>query len=132
MANESAKVEYLDASQNARHYLTLRFTHLTIYVALTGALMNVLFARSTIDAPLMAVGVKLAGLLATVLYWVLQERTMAYWYVFVNRATELEKELGFEQYTLRPKPGPISSRWTIRMFFLALAVFWLVALIVAP
>lgn len=38
----SPKDEYMDASSNVRHWSTLRFAQLTIYIALMGGLLNLL------------------------------------------------------------------------------------------
>ena len=45
-----ARDEYLDASANARQYITLRFAELTIFMTATGAIMAVSF--SAVAAPL--------------------------------------------------------------------------------
>ena len=60
----------------------------------------------------------------TLLFWIHQERTMMYWNHFVRRAAELEEELGFRQYSNRPKAGLISSSMAMRVFFILLALFW--------
>jgi hypothetical protein len=72
---------------------------------------------------------KIGGLLATLLFWVHQERTMAYWNHFVQRAADLEKELGFKQYSTRPRAGILSSFKAMRLLFIVLALFWIVALV---
>lgn len=127
MSEGNARDEYLDASSNVRHWSTLRFAQLTIYIALTAGLLNILYARA---APVgrTAVAIEVAGLLTTVLYWVLQERTMLYWYAFVRRAAEIEPALGFRQYLSRPRSGPFSSSNAMRGLFLVMALFWLASL----
>ncbi len=46
MAETDLKDEYLDVSDNIRHWNTLRFAELTIYVALTGAPLNAIIEKS--------------------------------------------------------------------------------------
>ena len=96
MATSDLKDEYLDASDNIRHWNTLRFAELTIYIALTGALLNTIIGRSPPLPQAVSIPAKIAGVLVTILFFVLQERTMLYWYNFVERAADLEKELGFQ------------------------------------
>ena len=50
---------------------------------------------------------------------------MAYWNNFVMRAAELEQELGFKQYSSRPKAGIISSFKAMRVFFIIFVIFWI-------
>lgn len=132
MSNGNLKDEYLDASNNVRHFQTVRFAQLTIFIAISGGLLSILFRRTE---PLPGYGgafIKIAGLMITALYLVLQERTMLYWRHFVNRSAELEEQLGFKQYTTRPKPGIMTGTNAMRVFFVYLMVFWIVALIWFP
>ena len=124
MPEGNTKDEYLDASANQRQFQTLRFAQLTVFLAISGVLLNTLLSP-TIQLP--AAGrysLKAGGLMVALLFWVHQERTMAYWNHFVKRAAELEVELGFQQYRTRPKSGLFSSFKAMRLFFLLTAVFW--------
>jgi hypothetical protein len=124
MAAGSPKDEYLDASSNARQFQTIRFAQLTVYLALMGFILNVLFAESSsVTGPVSSL-LRAGGLISTLLFWVHQERTMAFWDHFVDRAAELEEELGFKQYRTRPPAGIISSFKAMRLFFLILTLFW--------
>jgi hypothetical protein len=129
MDNEHLRVEYLDASNNIRHFQTVRFAQLTIIMAITAGLLNVLYIKPESLTIFTSASIKSAGLLISLLYWVLQERTMRYWNHFVKRAADLEKELGFGQYSQRPRAGLITSANAIRLFFLLLTLFWVVLLI---
>lgn len=119
------KDEYLDASSNARQFQTLRFAQLTVYLAITGVLLNLLFGSASAVDGLVSVMLRAGGAVMSLLFWVHQERTMAYWNHFVRRAAELEGELGFKQYSTRPAAGILSSFKAMRLFFLLLTVFWL-------
>ena len=132
MVESDPKVEYLDVSNNLRHWNTLRFAELTIYIAIIGAMMNVVFGK---PAPLpitISSLVKIAGVLVSILFLILQERTMAYWYKFVERAAELEEVLGFEQYKRRPKARVITGRSAVRLFFLVIILFWVISIFLSP
>lgn len=127
------KDEYIDASNNARLFQTVRFAQLTIFMALTGGLLAVTFSKIAAPTePLAAAMLKVGGILVTLLFWVLHERTMLYWRHFVARASELEAELGFRQYSSRPPAGLISGNNTMRALYVAMAVFWVVALVIVP
>jgi hypothetical protein len=121
--------EYLDVSNNIRHFGTTRFAELTIYIALIAGMLNVTFGRFTPITPEVSIGLKITGLLITILFWTLQERTMKYWYAFMDRAVELEKELGFKQYSARPRPGIITGHNAVRSFFAIMFLFWSISLV---
>jgi hypothetical protein len=123
MTQGDPRQEYLDASNNVRHWSTLRFAQLTIYVALTAGLLNVLFIRGA-GSPRTSLAIELAGLVVTAVYWLLQERTMHYWYAFVRRAAELEPALGYTQYSHRPRAGVVSSANAVRVLFAVMLLFW--------
>jgi hypothetical protein len=118
------KDEYLDASSNQRQFQSIRFAQLTVYLALTGFLLNLLFGGSSAVTALVRTLLLSGGLITTLLFWIHQERTMAYWNHFVRRAAELEKELGFKQYSTRPPAGIFSSFMAMRLFFLIITLFW--------
>jgi hypothetical protein len=119
------KDEYADVSTNLRQFMTMRFAQLTLYLALTGFLVKTLLDETNSPRPFVTVVLQVAGVITTLLFWVHQERTQAYWNHFAQRATELEKELGFKQYTDRPHAGLVSSFKAMRLFFIVLFLFWL-------
>lgn len=130
MTKEDIRLEYVDVSNNLRHWNTLRFAELTVYIAITGAMMNVVLGRSTPLPWGFAVLVKAAGILTSVLFLILQERTMTWWYRFVERAAELEEELGFQQYRRRPTGHKITGRVAIRLWFIVIILFWILSFLV--
>jgi len=130
MAAKDAKDEYLDASANARQFNTLRFAELTIFVSVTGALVAVTFSgvASSPDR-FVTVALKGLGLAVAALFWILEGRTMLYWRHFVNRAAELEEELGYRQYSTRPKEGVMTGHRAIRSLLALVAALWIVSLV---
>lgn len=130
MTTASAKDEYLDASANARQFNTLRFAELTIFVTVTGALVAVSFSRGTAPAELpVSIAMRVLGLSVAVVFWVLEGRTMLYWHHFVSRAAELEAELGFRQYSTRPREGWLTGHRAVQALLALVAASWLVALV---
>ncbi len=125
MPEGNPKDEYLDASANQRQFQTLRFAQLTVFLAISGFLLNTLLSPTLPLSDFGQYALKAGGLIVSLLFWVHQERTMAYWNHFVSRAAELEGELGFKQYQTRPKSGLLSSFKAMRVFFLLAAAFWI-------
>ena len=124
MAIGDPRDEYLDASSNQRQYMTLRFAQLTVYLALTGFLFKFAFVEEAGVAPFVRTVLKGAGLVTTLLFWIHQERTMLFWTHFVKRAAELEADLGFRQYSGRPRSGVLSSFKAMRLFYILIVLFW--------
>lgn len=129
MKKDEARAEYLDVSSNLRHWNTLRFAELTIYIAIMGAMMNLAFAGPSGPLSLFGIIIRVAGFLVSLLFWILQERTMAWWYTFIDRAAELEEVLGYKQYRRRPRGHKLTGRMAIRLMFFVIMIFWLVSLV---
>ena len=125
MSKGDPKDEYLDASNNQRQFMSLRFAQLTVFLAITGFLINLLLGGSPALTSLGTFLLKVSGILVTVLFWIHQERTMAFWNHFVRRAARLEKKLGFQQYSTRPESGWLSSFKAMRVFFFVVLLFWI-------
>jgi hypothetical protein len=125
MPKGDPKDEYLDASNNQRAFQNLRFAQLTVFLAMSGFLVNILVNES-VSLPAFGDEVlKIGGLFVAIVFWIQQERTMAYWNHFVNRAAELEEELGFSQYRSRPHAGIVSSFKAMRLLFVIIVAFWI-------
>jgi hypothetical protein len=122
--------EYKDVSNNVRHYGTMRFAQLTLFVAISGALIVLAFK------PLAEVsygprrGIRIAGLVITAVFWILEQRSTVYWIRFKERALYLEEKLGYDQYHMRPRPlrliVQINATNALRLLFISCFIFWLV------
>jgi nitrate reductase gamma subunit len=63
-----------------------------VFLAITGFQKNILFSQS-VSLPASGTGtLRMGGLIVTLLLWIHQERTIAYWNHFVCRAAELEEK----------------------------------------
>jgi hypothetical protein len=129
MSKGEPKEEYLDTSENVRHWSNLRFAQLTVFIAITAGLTATLFQAQTSLSSSIKIIIKIAGLLIVAVFWITEERTMMYWRHFIRRAAALEQELGFQQYSMRPREGIISSANAVRVLFVMLFIFWLSTLI---
>lgn len=127
MANENHADEYKDLSDNMRHYGNMRFAQLTLYFALTAGLMSIVF---TTDPPL-DMGIKLVlmlvGAIAAAAFGIMEERTADNWHHFRRRATELEKSLGYQQYTDRPQYKYLTATNAARAMVWGGVPLWLLA-----
>ncbi len=121
--------EYKDLSDNMRHYANIRFAQLTLYFALTGALVTAVY---TVDPPLgdnLRLVLKLVGVLASGAFGVMEERAADYWHHFRRRAVEIEEHLGYRQYTARPAARVFSATNAARVMVWSGVPLWLLAAI---
>lgn len=126
------KDEYLDVSNNLRQWNTLRFAELTVFMALTAGLLSALFIGKGAQMLEAGVFLKSAGIGSTLVFLVLQERTMAWFHAFLRRAVELERDLEFRQYSDVPRVRVFTSHNAIRLLFLMILAFWIVAVLFQP
>ncbi|MEX1248341.1 MAG: hypothetical protein WEA61_07640 [Anaerolineales bacterium] len=125
MTKKELLAEYLDASNNFRHFHTIRFVQLPIFTAVTFGLLSIVFSESKIISEHIRLALKVGGIVITAIYWVLQQRAGKYRKYFADRAASLEAKLGFTQYTNRPQDEPFNSRNAIDAFFVFCLGFWI-------
>jgi hypothetical protein len=127
--NEYALEEYKDVSINMRQYGTMRFAQLTLFVAASGALLLAALKPLGEVSGGRRNAVRIGGLILTVIFWILEERSTAYWVLYRERAKYLEKTLGFEQYQRRPNPMrivfEINATNAMRLLFVSSIIFWI-------
>jgi hypothetical protein len=72
------------------------------------------------------------GLLATYIFWIFEERLIAYIRYFQSRANELEQSLGYKVFSARPNPKTklFQTRSATRLLYGAVAFFWLISFFV--
>lgn len=122
------KDEYLEVGANMRQFGNIRFSQMTLFVALTGGLLVGLFQVSTLT-PIAKASLKIGGSLFTLLFWIMDARAMAYWNHFRERGIELEKKLGFKQYTTSPAKRFFSATNAFRILYLIIFIYWIVTLV---
>lgn len=129
MQNHGLSEEYKDLSDNMRHYANMRFAQLSLYFALTAGLVTALF---TVNPPLsdsLRFAFKIIGAIASAAFGVMEERAADYWHSFRRRAVEIEKSLGYKQYTGRPAAKRFTATNAARVVVWGGVPLWLLAAI---
>lgn len=116
--------EYKIASENLRWYSNIRFAQLTLFFAITALIANIVLVNQTLS-PMSGNLIKTAGVFACALFFYLESRADTYWSHFMKRAVQLEKILGYKQYTERPV-RKLRTTYAIRAFIVLVAVFWII------
>jgi hypothetical protein len=122
---EFEKDEYLDLTENMRHWNTIRFGQMTVFMALMAGILSSLYQSSFVFPDFVRLALKTGGIIFTLIFWSLDYREMLYFRHFRTRAVELEEILGFRQFSRYPSAKIINSaRLTGAMYFFVL-VFWI-------
>ena len=123
------KDEYKDVSTNMRQYGNMRFAQLTLFIVLIAGLLTVLFTSDPPLTSLVGFVLKIGGLIITVVFWIIEERAADHWHHFSRRAVELEKELGYQQYSTRPARTVVTATNAVRALYFFVFLFWVAILI---
>ncbi len=129
MSKGDPKDEYLDVSENIRHWENMRFAQLTVFIATMACLAGAIFQAIGSLTDMARIFLKVAGVLIVIIFWAMDERVVQYWKSYRRRATALEKELDFQQHSTAPPRRFITSRNAVRLFFMLLLVFWISTLV---
>lgn len=121
--------EYLDTSANMRQYGNMRFAQLTLFVAITAGLLNMVFVSTTPLSQWAKLALEVSGGLVGIAFWIMEERAARYFHNYRRRAVELEKVLGFKQHTTRSEGKFVTSANAVRVLFAAMILFWVLSLV---
>lgn len=123
------KDEYKELGENMRQHSNMRFAQMTLFFALTAGLLSVIFTSNPPLSSLLRFVLKVGGVITSAVFWVMEERVADYWHHYRRRAAELEKELGYKQYTTCPTKTIVTATNAVRALYASILLFWIVALI---
>lgn len=117
-------IEYQELASNIRHWEQMRWVSMTVFMALMVASIGAMISNDIRLDGLTSQLVRVVGLSIVLIFWVQDERIVAYWVSMRARACEVEKDLGIEVFSRTPKRGLFSAGSAVRALYLILAVFW--------
>ena len=132
-SENSLRHEYNEVGQNIRHYQNLRFAILSVFIAMVAGVGLVAFGKGQFSEHA-AVGARIAGVLLIAVFWLYEERQTEFLLHFRRAAVELERPLGYTQWTAMPIGGGrhISTKILWRLFFFLLALLWVYGIVAVP
>jgi hypothetical protein len=132
-SREDLRHEYTEVVQNIRHYSNMRFVIFSILFAVMGGVGIVAFSKGQFDQHA-AVVARVAGILVIFIFWQLEEGAFRFYDHCTKIAAELERLLGYRQYSSRPVSRSFLPRRYIvqRVFYFLLTVMWLYAVFAVP
>jgi len=132
-SEESLRHEYTEVVQNVRHYSNLRLVIFSILFAVTAGVGIVAFSKGQFDRHA-AIVARVAGILVIFIFWQLEEGAFRFYDHCTKIAAELERLLGYRQYSSRPVSRSFLPRRYVvqRVFYLLLTLLWLYAAVSVP
>jgi hypothetical protein len=131
MLKGSPEEEYKELSNNIRFYANMRFAQLTLFSAVTAALLTIVFVREPPLEEAARTVLKIGGGIVTFVFWVMEERSNGYGMHFARRIIELEGLLGYRVWQGRRMgtKAIFSATNAVRLMYFFVAVFWLVTIL---
>ena len=126
---EGLRHEYSEVNQNFRHYSALRFAMLTVYFAIIAGLVSVAFDTTQPSASSISWFAQLGGLLITLIFFMFELIVERFLVHFSRVATQLEQELGYSQFSTKPRSNVLKTHNATWSLFILLALFWTYVLI---
>lgn len=127
------KHEYDQACKSMKEYARMRFSQLTLFIAITAALLTILFSYAKDFTYWPKMILKLGGLAVTFVFLVMEYRSTLYWMHYKKRADWLEEhKLGYELHRTSPGLSLVSATAAVFFLYLFLIVLWLVFIIWHP
>ena len=110
-------LEYTEVNNNLRHYSSLRFAQMTIFLAISGALASTFLEKNESLNPIIKFCIEIGGVFLTVMFWIMEESATKKWRAFHTRAINLEKDSNNKQWTNFPQSELFSATNATRMIF---------------
>ena len=131
ISRDDLKHEYKDLSDNMRHYGNTEFAALTVLVTITTGLLIVFFTFDS-SQPYFVHWIRCiipyAGMLTAIVFGVILGSAIFVWNLLIERAADLEKVLGYKQYSTIKNSSFYKFRPTIVciiVFCCGIFAFWL-------
>ncbi len=121
--------EYLDVSENLRHWANMIFVRMTLFTFLTASLVSFIFQPAEELDNWMKVIMKAVGLGIGIAFLIMERRGLKYWEGLQKRAKFLEEIFGFTQHTSSPQNELFSTRKATKALLILVIVFWTLTLI---
>ena len=126
MRDPDTKHEYDKSIELYKHYSTVQFARLSVFVAVMSAGIVYLLGDKSPSEPALSIG-NIAMIIVTGLFWIMQESDMYIVGHFLRRSAQLEITLGycgFSKMPGMPKYKYAPSKWALRAFYFVLLCFW--------
>ncbi|MBU0908549.1 MAG: hypothetical protein KKA54_13470 [Proteobacteria bacterium] len=116
--------EFEEISNNVRHWERMRWVSMTVFMAIMAVSFNAYFSSGTQIGQFNSYLLRITGIAMVAVFWVQDERIVAYWKSTRERAKEVEKELGIKVFSITPHRGLFSSGTAVRILYSIFLILW--------
>ena len=120
----STDILYQDSGRNMRLYADLRFKQLSLFFILTGAIF-ITFQKFKIDlvpSSITKIATSIIGIIAAIIFWIMEERAADYYWEIRNFATSLEDDKA--QYKSLEPAKYINATNAMRLIYSITIIVW--------
>ncbi len=129
--SHSPEDEYKELMELLRHYGNVRFATLTLFSAVVAGLLAISYGSSTNVPKTIKLFLEVGGLIATIVFWIMEVVAALIGRHCMRRAAELEGHLGFRILsTMRgaPRFHWLPTTYVVSVLYLASLGFWVYSL----
>lgn len=121
--------EFKESAINHRHHNTLMLAQTTVFLAATGVLLNTIATQLIIE-PYSSI-IKVFGIILSLVFFIISERSADFSHASRNRATELQEELDFSLFNHKSlrKPQFMAAIDATRILYASFCLSWIFLLI---
>jgi hypothetical protein len=114
--------EYQEVNSNLRHYSSMRFERLNVFLVANGALS---WAQLFKEPPHgLDWFLPIVGVLVVLIFWLMIHRVEKYYSCIRQRAITIEDKLGFRQITGLPSRNIFTTRNATHLLLLSFLLLW--------
>ena len=121
--------EFEELANNIRHWERMRWVSMTVFMAIMAISLNAYFSMQEILSSFNLYIIKIIGIMLVLIFWIQDERIVAYWKAFNIRSHEVEQLLSIAVFTRTPTRGIFSGGTAVRILYLLFFLFWLLQFI---
>jgi hypothetical protein len=115
-----------------RSYAMLRFYQMALLLGTSGGIVTGIASENVRRSMHLVLVLKLAGLLISTVFLIMDYRASSYWHNLRRRANELAVELGFEGFPVRSIWNPLTTTGASLLMHAFFVLVWLYGLLFAP
>ena len=117
-----------------RSYALLRFYQMALLLGTSGGIVTAFASQSVRSLPVLVLLLKIAGILLSAVFLVMDWRASGYWHRLRARANELAPELGFQPFPVGSPWSPLTTTGASLLLHIFFVGVWVVSLFlpVAP
>ncbi len=125
---DAKETEFAQIANNIRHWERMRWVSMTVFMAIMAVSLNSYFTIQSKINQFNSYLLRIGELLIVLIFWVQDERIVAYWKAFKQRSHQVERDLQIAVFSTTPARGLFSAGTAVRVLYALFFIFWLAQL----